>query len=70
MPDLVYCYHFVFSVYSTVLYLDRLIVQLPRSFLIMGDLNGHNLLWGSMDINAKGKILKDLLHHLSICNDG
>ena len=36
--------------------LDRLVVQLPMPFLIMGDLNGHNPLWGSMDINAKGKI--------------
>ena len=36
--------------------LDRLVAQLPRPFLIMGDL--QNPLWGSTDINVKGKILE------------
>ena len=52
--------------------LDRLVAKLPRRFLIMGDFNGHNPLWGSVDINAKGKILEDLLqnYHLGIPNEG
>ena len=36
--------------------LDSLVEQLPKPFIIMGDLNGHNPLWGSHDVNNKGTI--------------
>jgi hypothetical protein len=46
--------------------------QLPKPFIIMGDLNGHNPLWGSHDVNNKGKNIEKLLsdHQLCIFNDG
>jgi len=52
--------------------LDSLINQLPAPFIIMGDLNGHNPLWGSDDTNNKGKHIEDLLsdHRLCVFNDG
>ena len=52
--------------------LDSLVEQLPKPFIIMGDLNGHNPLWGSHDVNNKGKNIEKLLsdHQLCIFNDG
>ena len=52
--------------------LDNLINQLPTPFYILGDFNAHNPLWGSDNINSKGKIIEDLLSksNLSILNDG
>ena len=52
--------------------LDSLVNQLPTPFIIMGDLNGHNPLWGSNDTNNKGKHIEDMLsdHQLCVFNDG
>ena len=41
--------------------LGYLVNQLPAPFIIMGDLNGHNPLWGSNDTNNKGKHIEDML---------
>lgn len=35
--------------------LKKLCDQLPPPFIIMGDFNGHNPLWGSPDTNYRGK---------------
>ena len=37
--------------------LDDLVPQLPSPFILLGDFNSHNILWGSKDINDKGIIL-------------
>ena len=52
--------------------LDSLVNQLPAPFIIVGDLNGHNPLWGSNDTNNKGKLIEDMLsdHQLCVFNDG
>ena len=52
--------------------LDSLVEQLPKPFIIMGDLNGHNPLWGGHDITNKGKHIEKMLsdHQLCIFNDG
>ena len=40
--------------------LDSIVNELPAPFIIMGDLNGHNPLWGSNDTNNKGKHIDDI----------
>jgi len=51
--------------------LNSLVNQLPKPFIIMGDLNGHNPIWGSTIINNKGKIIEKLIddHQLCVFND-
>jgi hypothetical protein len=46
--------------------------QLPTPFIIMGDFNGHNSLWGSKTTTDKGKQLEDFLSQEGLCifNDG
>ena len=38
--------------------LDDLVPQLPSPFILLGDFNRHNILWGSKDINDKGRIIE------------
>src|SRR5277367_3901268 len=39
--------------------LDNLIHQLPRPFIIMGDFNAHNPIWGSSGRNRRGNDLEN-----------
>jgi endonuclease/exonuclease/phosphatase family metal-dependent hydrolase len=52
--------------------LKHLSDQLPTPFIIMGDFNGHDPLWGSTTTTDKGKKLKDFLSQEGSCifNDG
>jgi exonuclease III len=52
--------------------LKNLSDQLPTPFIIMGDFNGHNPLWGSKTTTDKGKKLEDFLSQEGLCifNDG
>ena len=52
--------------------LKNLADQLPIPFIIMGDFNGHNPLWGSKTTIDKGKKLEDFLSKEGFCifNDG
>ena len=52
--------------------LQGLASQLPTPYLILGDFNSHNPLWGSASIDAKGKIVEDFIdaNSLTIYNDG
>ena len=52
--------------------LTNLIQQLPAPFILMGDFNAHNPLWGSDKITDKGKKLEDAISHHNLCilNDG
>ena len=43
--------------------LDDLVPQMPSPFIILGDFNGHNILWGSKDINDKGRIESSIDNH-------
>ena len=51
--------------------LEDLIGQLDPPFVILGDLNAHNPLWGSTLINNKGRLIERLLteHDISLLND-
>ena len=52
--------------------LQDLIDQLPPPFLILGDFNAHNPLWGSILLDHKGKTIEDILdrNSISLFNDG
>ena len=47
--------------------LNNLIKQLPEPFILLGDLNGHNPLWGSSDKNPRGKCIEDCLIQNDLC---
>ena len=53
-------------------YLKQLIDQLPVPFLLLGDFNAHNPIWGSSKQNDNGKKVEDLLNKEGLCifNDG
>ena len=53
--------------------LTELCKQLPTPFLLVGDFNAHNPLWGDVqDTDARGKTIEQLLGETNICilNDG
>ena len=52
--------------------LQNLISQLPSPFLLLGDFNSHNPLWGGTTLDDKGDIIEDLINsnQISLFNDG
>ena len=40
--------------------IESLISELPEPFIIMGDMNAHNPLWGDFRLDKRGKILEEL----------
>lgn len=51
--------------------LEDLIDQLGKKFLLIGDLNGHNTIWGSNHTNARGSLIEKVCDRktLTILND-
>ena len=47
--------------------LNNLIMQLPTPFIILGDFNAHNPLWGSPDTNHRGQIIDDFIINNCLC---
>ena len=47
--------------------LDDLIPQLPSPFILLGDFDGQNILWGSKDINDKGRIIESFIDNHGLC---
>ena len=47
--------------------LNDLVEQLPAPFLLLGDLNGHNPLWGCASINNRGKLIEDFIGSNDLC---
>ena len=43
------------------------IKQLPRLFLLLGDLNGHSLIWGSDHFSTKGILVEEAISELNLC---
>ena len=52
--------------------LQSLVDQLPVSFLLLDDFNAQNPLWGSENLDNKGKVIEDLLdrNDIALFNDG
>ena len=47
--------------------LEDLIRQLPEPFVVLGDFNAHNSLWGSEKTCRKGKVLERFIARNNIC---
>ncbi|ESO11934.1 hypothetical protein HELRODRAFT_167028 [Helobdella robusta] len=47
--------------------LKQLIQQIPKPFLLVGDFNAHNQLWGSQNSNTQGKELEKTIIENNIC---
>lgn len=47
--------------------LDDLVRQLPQPFLLLGDFNAHNRLWGSGRTDRRGRIVENVLSSNVIC---
>ena len=52
--------------------IEKLILQLPTPYIIVGDFNSHNTLWGSHKIDCRGKTIENLINNnnLILLNDG
>ena len=52
--------------------LNDLLDQLPSPFILIGDMNAHNITWGNPDNNSKGDKLEKLISDYDLClwNDG
>lgn len=52
--------------------LENLVEQIPPPFILMGDFNAHNPLWGGKQLDAKGKKMEKLINENDLCllNDG
>lgn len=46
--------------------IQSIINQINQPFIIMGNLNSHNTLWGSNHIDARGKIIQEIIENNSI----
>ena len=47
--------------------LKKLINQLPRPFILLGDFYSHNTLWECKDRNKKGKMLEKVINETDMC---
>ncbi len=50
-----------------VLELESLILQLPAPFLLLGDFNAHNVVWGCDNNNNRGNIIYKYIMDNSLC---
>lgn len=47
--------------------LANLIFQLPHPYILVGDFNAHNNLWGSNSTYGKGKIVENVINCTNAC---
>ena len=52
--------------------IQSLIDQLPTPFLLLGDFNAHNPLWGGLSTTPEGRIIEDIIDNndILLSNDG
>ena len=50
-----------------VLDFDNLLTQIHSPFIILGDLNAHNVLWGSGHTDARGRLIERILFTYNLC---
>ena len=48
-------------------HLNSLLQQLPSPYMLLGDFNGHNVLWGSNDNDHRGELIEDFITKNDIC---
>ena len=42
-------------------HLNSLLQQLPTPYMLLGDFNGHNVLWGGNDNDHRGELIEDFI---------
>jgi len=47
--------------------IEKLVRQLPKPYILLGDFNAHHTLWGCRDINSYGKIVDKLITQENLC---
>ena len=47
--------------------LDAIVNQLPTPYLLLGDINGHYVIWGSDDVNERGRIIEKIINKNNVC---
>ena len=52
--------------------LEQLIAQLPSPYMLLGDFNAHNVVWGSDSDNNRGNVIYKFISDNNLClmNDG
>ena len=48
-------------------HIDSLLKQLPSPYLLLGDFNGHNILWGNKENNSRGELIENFITNNDIC---
>ena len=41
--------------------MDRLLQQLPSPYILLGDFNGHNILWGGQNNDSRGELIENFI---------
>ena len=45
----------------------KLIEQIPKLHILLGDLNSHNIIWGCLQTNKKGTDLEKVINSNNLC---
>ena len=48
-------------------HLDNLLQQLPSPYILLGDFNGHNILWGGQNNDSRGELIENFITKNDIC---
>ena len=48
-------------------HLDNLLQQLPSPYILLGDFNGHNILWGGQNNGSRGELIENFITKNDIC---
>ena len=48
-------------------YLNEIVKQLPTPYLLLGDFNGYNVIWGSDYLNERGRIIEKNINKNNLC---
>ena len=48
-------------------HLDNLLQQLPSPYILLGDFNGHNILWGGQNNDFRGELIENFITKNDIC---
>ena len=47
--------------------INNIIQQLPTPYILLGDFNSHNIIWGSKNTNQKGRTLENIINKNNLC---
>ena len=47
--------------------MDNLLQQLPSPYILLGDFNGHNILWGGQNTDSRGELIENFITKNDIC---